>query len=337
MRRSLCILVCVLMTLILVMGCAKKEKDLATNQGEGGKALQIKVGHAAPPTHPYQMGLDKFKEAVAQKTNGKVDIESFHSSQLGNEREMIEGLQLGTLDMALISSAPLSGFSSKFLVLDLPFIFSSSEQAYKVLDGEIGTEILSSLKEKGIIGLAFWENGFRNITNSKRPIIHPADLKGIKIRTMENPIHMASFSQVGADPTPMAFGELFTALQQKVVDGEENPIPLIWTSNFHEVQKYLSLTGHFYAASPLLMSKAVWDKLPADVQGKIKEAATEARGFEREQIQQMDTKLLEEIKKKGIEVSSVDKTEWIEAMAPVYKKFENEIGADLIAKVRSVK
>ncbi|MBP2641710.1 MAG: tripartite ATP-independent periplasmic transporter solute receptor, DctP family [Firmicutes bacterium] len=301
------------------------------------KPIVLKLGHSTPPTHPYNLGAEQLAKLVDQKTNGKVKIQVFHSSQLGSERELIEGLQMGTVDMTVISTAPLSGFSSKFLVLDLPFIFTSTEHAYKVLDGPIGTEILSSLNEKGIIGLAFWENGFRNITNSKLPILHPADMKGMKIRTMENPIHMASFSQIGSDPTPMAFGELFTALQQKTVDSQENPLPIIWTSNFHEVQKYLSMTGHFYAAAPLLISKTAWDKLPADAQAALKEAATEAKKFERDQIQKMDKELVAKFKEKGVQVSEVDKKEWVEAMLPVYKQFESKIGTDIITKVQNVK
>ncbi|GAW93782.1 TRAP transporter substrate-binding protein [Calderihabitans maritimus] len=333
--------VIVVLTAFLIVGCSGGNSQ-PTGQETGGngdstKTINLKVGHVLAPTHPYQLGLEKFAELVAEKSGGRVKVEVFHSSQLGNEREMIEGLQMGTLDMTLVSTAPLAGFSNKFLVFDLPFIFQSREQAYKVLDGPIGTEILDSLKDQGIVGLAYWENGFRNVTNSKRPVIHPEDMKGMKIRTMENKIHMASFKTIGADPTPMAFGELFTALQQQTVDAQENPIPIIYTSNFFEVQKYLSLTGHFYAAAPLLISKARWDTLPADVQQAIKEAAIEARDYERELIQKMDNELLEELKKKGMEVSEVDKNEWLKAMEPVYKQFEDEIGADVIAKVRGVK
>lgn len=332
MRKTMVLLLIAFFAMAAISGCGGTQQAAKTD-----KPITLKAGHAAPPSHPYQLGLEEFAKLVDQKTQGKVKIQTFHSSQLGNEREMIEGLQMGTLDMTLISTAPLAGFSNKFLVLDLPFVFSSPEHAYKVLDGQIGAEILDSLKEKGIIGLTFWENGFRHVTNSKKAIIHPADLKGIKVRTMENPIHMASFSQVGADPTPMAFGELFTALQQKTVDGQENPLPLIWTSNFHEVQKYLSLTGHFYAAAPLLISKNVWDKLSPEAQTAIREAAVEARKFERDQIQKMDKELVEKLKQKGVTISTVDKDEWVKAMMPVYKQFESKIGADIIVKVQNVK
>ncbi len=298
------------------------------------KTTTLKVGHVLAPTHPYQLGLEKFSQLVDEKTAGAVKIDVFHSSQLGNEREMIEGLQLGTLDMTVVSTAPLSGFSNQFLVFDLPFIFKTPEGAHATVDGPVGQEILKTLEGKGIIGLAYWENGFRHVSNSRQELISPADVKGMKIRTMENKIHMASFKVAGADPTPMAFGELFTALQQKTVDAQENPIPVFYTSNFFEVQQYLSLTGHFYAASPFLVSKAVWSKLPTDQQQAIKEAAEEARDYERDLIRKMNQELIEDLISKGVTISEVDKGEWTKAMLPVYKDFEKIIGAETIEMVR---
>ncbi len=299
--------------------------------------ITLKAGHVLAPTHPYNLGLEKFAQLVSQKTGGKVVIQVFHSSQLGNEREMIEGLQLGTVDLTLVSSAPLAGFSNKFLVFDLPFIFQTRNQAYKVLDGPIGTKIMESLDKNGIRGLAYWENGFRHLTNSVRPVNKPGDVKGLKIRTMENKIHMASFRTLGADPTPMAFGELFTAMQQHVVDGQENPLPIIWTSNFFEVQKNLALTGHFYAAAPLLMSKAAFDKLPTEYQKAIQEAAYEARDYERGLVKDMEEDLVTKLKAKGMKITTPDKAAFLKAMQPVYTQFEKEIGKDLIDQIRNIK
>ncbi len=318
---------------LFVFGCGA-DKTVSKDAVNQDQVFNLKVGHVLAPSHPYQSGLEKFAQIVDQKTNGKVKISAFHSSQLGNEREMIEGLQMGTLDMTLVSTAPLAGFSNKFLVFDLPFIFKTREAAYATLDGPVGTEIMDTLQEKGIIGLNYWENGFRHASNSQKALVLPQDITGMKIRTMENKIHMSSFKTIGADPTPMAFGELFTALQQKTVDAQENPVPVFFTSNFFEVQKHLSLTGHFYAASPLLISKTVWEKLPAAYQTAIKEASLEARDFERGMIKTMDTDLVEDLKAKGVTVTEVDKDVWAKAMAPVYKEFEGVIGADTIAKVQ---
>lgn len=341
-KKKIAILLIATMMLTLVLaGCGGSKPtgqsgDKASSVAAGGN-VTLKMGHVLAPDHPYNIGSNKFAELVKEKTGGKVAVNVFHSSQIGNEREMIEGLQMGTVDMALVSTAPLMGFTKKFMVFDLPFIFQSREHAYKVLDSEIGQEMLKSLEAKGIVGLAYWENGFRHLTNSVRPVVKPADVKGLKIRTMENKVHMESFRVLGADPTPMAFGELFTALQQKTVDGQENPLAQIETSKFYEVQKYLSMTGHFYAPAVLLMSKAKWDTLPADVKEQLKAAALEGKTFERGLIQKADVELKDKLKQRGVEIAEINKKEWQDAMAPVYKTFEADIGKDLIDKVKNFK
>ena len=185
-----------------------------------------------------------------------MDVQLFASATLGNERDMIEGISLGTLEMCLSSTGPLPNFSKEFQVFDLPFIITDKERAYEVMDGEIGKEILSSLESINIKALGFWENGFRHISNSKKEIVKPEDMAGIKIRTMENPIHMATFQLLGAMPTPMAFSELFTALQQGTIDGQENPLVIFDTNKFSEAQDYLSLTGHVYSPSVMMISNS---------------------------------------------------------------------------------
>lgn len=334
-RLIMCLLMMIFVLGTLLFGCSVGGKK-AGSQGDSSNnqdVIHLKVGHVLAPTHPYQLGLEKFAKLVDQKTGGKVKIEIFHSSQLGNEREMIEALQMGTLDMTICSTAPLAGFSNSFLVFDLPYVFKSRENAYKVVDSEVGMELLKSLENNGIKGLAYWETGYRNITTANKPIIHPNDMKGIKIRTVENKIHMAAFKQVGADPTPIPFGELFTALQQGVVDAQENPLSIIFTSNFYEVQKYLAMTEHLYGAAPLLMSKQRWDSLSPEIQKALQEAAIEARSYERECVKKMDGELLETLKSKGMQVTQVDKEEWRQAMLPVYKQFEDQIGTSLLKKV----
>lgn len=341
-RKSVVLFTMLLLLAGLLVGCGGGDSGEPATTPSGGTSdngsaakpsLNLKVGHVLAPDHPYQFGLERFAEIVAEKTDGRITIDAFHSSQLGGEREMIEGLQLGTLDMTLVSTAPLAGFANSFLVFDLPFIFQDRDGAYKVLDGEIGTEILGTLDKVGIKGLCYWENGFRHVTNSKVPVKLPHEMDGMKIRTMENKIHMASFRVLGADPTPMAFGELFTALQQKTVDAQENPIPIIYTSNFYEVQDYLSLTGHFYAAAPLLISKSLWDSLSPEDQEIIYESALEARDFERGLIRQMDEEYIDELAERGMEIIEVDKDAWFQAMQPVYEEYKAEIGEDVIQRV----
>ncbi|UQZ88592.1 C4-dicarboxylate ABC transporter substrate-binding protein [Deltaproteobacteria bacterium Smac51] len=297
-------------------------------------AMSLKAGHTLTPEHPYHLGLVKFGEIIKEKTGGEITLDAFHSSQLGSERELIEAMQMGTVDMAVISTAPLAGFTKSFLVYDLPFIFPDSATAHKVLDGEIGQKSLADLDKIGIIGLAFYENGFRQVTNSKRALVKPEDAKGLKIRTMENKIHMASFRAVGANPVPMAFGELFTALQQRTIDAQENPLPIIFNNKFYEVQEFCSMTNHFYSPAPLLMSKAVWNKLTPEQQTIFKEAAVEARAYQREELAKQDAAFVKQLEENGMKINQVDHAAWLKAMEPVYKQFEKEIGADLIKAVQ---
>jgi len=316
-------------------GCRPTENSSSEQTtGDSKEVITIRVGHVLAPDHPYTIGLNKFAELVAEKTDSKVKVEVFHSSQLGNERDMIEGLQLGTLEMALVSTAPLSSFTNDFLVFDLPFMFKDTASARKIVDSEIGQNMLDSLESQKVIGLAYWENGFRNVTNNKKPIETPADLKGLKIRTMESPVQMESFNALGASATPMAFGELFTALQQNTIDGQENPLAIISTSKFYEVQKYLSLTEHFYAPAPLLISQSFFNGLSPDIQTAIKEAAIEARDFERNAIDEMSASLLDELKASGMIINTPDKAPFIEAVKPVYEKFTGQIPAELIKSVQ---
>ena len=295
--------------------------------------VTFKAGHVLAPVHPYHLGMEKFAELVDAKTKGEVKVEVFHSAQLGNERELVEALQMGTTDVCLISTAPMAGFSKDFLVYDLPYLFTSPAQAYEILDGPIGQASMEGIKKANLVGLAFWENGFRNITNSKREIVTPEDLKGLKIRTMENKIHMATFRALGADPTPIASGEVFTALQQKTVDGQENPLTGIFTSKYYEVQKFLSLTEHFYSPAPLLIGKDAWDKLSPELQKAVQEAAGEAKVFQRELNQREVAQAQKELEAKGMTISTVDKAVWKEAMAPIYKEFEKEVGADRLKAI----
>ncbi|KJS23066.1 MAG: C4-dicarboxylate ABC transporter substrate-binding protein [Clostridiaceae bacterium BRH_c20a] len=337
--RILAVLIMVIFAVTLFVGCAKKEepKQEPGKEAPAPKVEQIvlKAASTPPADHPYNLGLVEFGKLLTERTNGKYVVETFPASQLGSEREAIEGVQMGTIDLSVVSTAPLAGFSDAFLVTDLPFMFKDYNHVYKVLDGEIGQGIMKNLEGTGLVGMAFWDNGFRNITNSKRAIMTPEDMKGIKIRTMENQIHMDSFKQIGADPTPMAFGELFTALQQKTVDGQENPLPIISTSKFDEVQDHLALTGHFYAPAPLLMSQALWDKLSAEEKVIFQKTANDARDIERKMITDMNEKLVGELKAKGMQVTEPDKALFQEAMAPVYDKWQDKVGKDLIDKVRA--
>jgi tripartite ATP-independent transporter DctP family solute receptor len=297
------------------------------------KPVILKLGHAVAPVHPYHLGALKFAELVAQRTGNKVKIEVYPSTQLGNERDMIEGLQLGTIDLVVTSTGPVGGFVPKMFVVDLPFLFRDRQHAYRVLDGPIGQQLLGALSAKGIKGLAFWENGFRHITNNVRPIEKPEDLKGIKIRTMENKVHLASFRAFGASPTPMAWSEVYTALQQKIIDGQENPIAIIHDHKLFEVQKYLALTGHFYSPSLLLISAKTFEALPQSVRKIMIDTAAECATYERNLLRDSEAKQLAELKAKGMQVTIPKKKPFQDAAAPVYREFEPQFGKDLITKI----
>jgi len=297
------------------------------------KPIVLKLGHAVAPEHPYHLGAVRYSELVAQRTKGKVKIDVYPSTQLGNERDMVEGLQLGTIDLVVTSTGPLGGFVPRMFVVDLPFLFRDREHAYKVLDGPIGRELLDAFSAKGIKGLAFWENGFRQITNSVRPIEKPEDLKGIKIRTMENKVHLSAFRAFGASPTPMAWSEVYTALQQKTIDAQENPIAIIYFQKIYEVQKYLALTGHFYSPTPLLMSLKAFNNLPRNIQKSMLDTAMECATYERNLLRDNEAKQLAEIKAKGMQVTLPNKKPFQDAAAPVYREFESQFGEDTIDRI----
>jgi len=331
MKRIGILLLIVLMILSLA-GCGNKETSSDVQQGD--KPIVIRVGHTLAPDSHYHKGLEKFAELLKEKSNGKIELQIFHSAQLGSERDVIEGVSMGTIEMTLVSTAPLANFSPKFMVFDLPFIIQDRETAFAAMDGEMGREMMASLEPKGIKGLGFWENGFRMLTNSKRPIEKPEDIRGLKIRLMENPVHVATFKTLGADPVPMPFGELFTALQQKTVDGQENPLVIIDTSKFYEVQDYLALAGHFYAPAALLINKAFFEGLSPELQNIIIEAEKEARQYERQYCIDLEKSLVKKLEEKGMTITRPDKTELMKAVEPVYKEFEDRIGKDVIDALR---
>jgi tripartite ATP-independent transporter DctP family solute receptor len=296
--------------------------------------MNLKAGHVLTEGHSYHLTWQRVAEIVKAKTNGDITIDVFANSTIGNERDLIEGMQLGTVDLAVVSTGPMSNFSSSFLVLDLPYIFPTYEAAYKVLDGPIGQGMLDSLSNNKLKGFCYWENGFRNVT-AKKPTPTPEDVKGLKIRTMEAKVHMATFNNLGAVATPMAMGEVYSALQQGTIDAQENPIANIYQAKFHEVNPYVTMTRHFYAPSPVLMSKAVWDKLTPEQQKILSDAIIESRTFAREEIKRGEKEYAEAMRKEGVTIiEDVDIAKWRQAVQPTYDQFEKEIGADLIKQVQ---
>lgn len=322
MKRHIAILVAVTMLGVFTAAAtAQAEKQV------------FRVNHILAPTSHYHMGLVKLDELLKEKTKGEISLDIYDSSKLGSELEAIGKVSKGELEMALSTSAPLASYAklNPLMVFDLPFIITDRQKAYAWMDGPEGKKILDALLEKNMVGLSIWENGFRNLTNSKRPVVKPEDVKGLKIRLMQNEIHLATFKTLGADPTPMALGELYAALKEQKVDGQENPLVIIASQKFNEVQKHLTLSGHFYAPAVLLINKEIWDNKLTEEQRKIMmDCVAQARDWERNFSKEMESKLADELKSKGMEVVEADKPLWVEALAPVYKQFESIIGKDII-------
>ena len=320
------------MRLLLLAGVLVLGLTAAANAAD----FVFKLGHIADPENPYAKGAEKFAQLVKEKTGGKVEVQVFPSSQLGNQRDLVEGTQFGTIDFTMTSTAVLGNFLPQAAVFDLPFIFRDVQHAYKALD-TVGMEIAEKLQ--GMKLLAYYENGVRHMTNSKRPIRKPEDMKGLKIRVMEQPIYIEMIKALGGNPTPMAFGELFTALQQGVVDGQENPAAHIYTARFFEVQKYISLTAHTYSAEPMLVSLAAWNKLPKDLQEKIQAAANESRDWQRDLCRQLEEGYWTKIQESGkSEINrDVDKQAFADATRGVWAMFEKKVGKENIEKIVATK
>ena len=300
---------------------------------EGVKTKEMKLAVATTEDRSLTKGLVKFGELVEEKTNGSIVAEVFPNGQLGGDREIFESLQFNSIQGTTMSTGPIAQFAPEFNVFDLPFLFPDAETAYQVLDGETGTDILKKLESQNVVGLNYWENGFRHLTNGAKEVRSPDDIKGLKIRTLKNDLHLDIWSELGANPTPMAFTELFSGLQQGVVDGQENPVGNVTGNKFYEVQDYLTKTGHVYNASPFLISKSFWDELTDEEQKAVQEAADEARDYQRELNQKEDEDGFKFLAENGMTITDLtdeEKEQFFEKVQPVYEKHSSSIGKDVV-------
>lgn len=297
--------------------------------------LELKLGHVVPDTHAYHLGAIAFAKLIEQRTDGRVQIAVFPAGQLATgERALLEQVQLGAVDLTVTATGVLSGFVPEFAVVDLPFLFRDYAHASKVLDGLVGDRLLGLLERTGLKGLAFWENGFRHFTNSVRPIQRPEDLRGLKIRTMENPIHIDAVRQLGALPTPMAW-PIYTELQTRVIDGQENPVAIIYVSRFWEVQRFLALTGHFYSAAPITMNLQRFNALAPELQALFVRTAREVARYERSLIRNQERQQLEELRQRGMVITTPSRDAFRRAMEPVYEKYFRQypMWRDVVRKI----
>ena len=303
--------------------CSGSEAPAAPAEpSASGEPTVLKLGMTINEQDSFYVCAQKFADLVKERTDNAYNIELFPNSALGDERTMLESMQMGTLDAGIITSGPFVNFVPEFGVLDLPFLFPNNEAAYKVLDGEIGKEILSKLEAKGLKGLAYAERGFRNLTNSVRPVRTAADVEGLKIRVMENEVYIASFNALGVNTVPMAWTEALTALQQGTIQGQENPVNVIHAYKMWDSQKYVTMTRHAYAAAVITFSLDTFNKLPADIQKIFIDAAQEAAEYERAWVAENEASQIETLKENGMEViEDPDLESFKAAVQPVYDKY----------------
>jgi len=306
---------------------------IAIGWGTADAARTIKLAHVVNEKDGFHVAALKFKELVEERTKGEIKIEIYPNASLGDERTLLEGMQIGTIDMGVITNGPVANFYPKIAVFELPFFFGSPEEAYGVLDGAIGQKLLKNLQDIRLAGLAYGERGFRNLTNSKRPVNSPADMKGLKIRVMENPVYIDTFKALGANAVPMAWTECLTALQQGTIDGQENPVNVIYAFKLNQTQKYLSMTRHTYAPALFVMSLKLYNSLTKEVQSAITDAASQAAKHERKWNAEQEQGQLKALADQGMNIISPDLASFKEAVKPVYQKYNERFG-DVLAEIQ---
>lgn len=328
-----CVIWLVAAVIMMLAGCSGAS---SSGKGESAEVKTMKMAVATSKDRSLTKGLDKFKEIVEKESNGSIKVQVFPDGQLGGDRAVFEGLKMNSIQGTTMSSGPIASFVKEFEVLDFPYLFEDEETAYRVLDGEIGTELLKKLDSQGIVGLNYWENGFRQLTNNKHEVKSIKDVKGLKIRTLENELHVDLWKSLGVNPSPMPYTELFTALEQGVVDGQENPAGNITTGNFYEVQKYVTKTDHIYNASVFMISDKFMQTLSDEEKEIVTKAAEEARDYQRELNQKESEEAFAALEKEGMKVTelSEEARKGFENKAKeIYSKYTEKVGKELVDEI----
>ena len=287
----------------------------------------LRLAHVVNEQDAFHIAATRFQELVSERTEGAVTIEIYPNAELGDERTLLEGMQIGTVDMGVITNGPVANFLEEIAVFELPFLFASADEAHSILDGEIGQELLDRLSEVNLKGLAYAERGFRNLTNSQRPVREPGDIDGMRIRVMENPVYVDTFRELGANAEPMAWTEALTAMQQGTIDGQENPVGVIHSFNLDETQGYMTLSRHTYSPAIFVMGQGVWDGMPEAAQEVLVEAAREASAHVRQVNIEMEESQLDELRGRGMEiVDDADLAAFQEAAQPIYERYGDAYG-----------
>lgn len=297
----------------------------------------IKFATQNPKGHPIVMGMEKFAELVAAKSGGKIKVNLFPGGTLGSDQANVSAIQGGTLEMASMNSGIFASQVKEFAIYDFPFMFTNTKEADAVVDGPFGKKLHDKLQEKGLVGLAYYELGFRNITNSKRPITKVEDLEGLKLRVIPNPINVEWVKALGANPTPLPFPEVYAALEQKAIDGQENPVTVINANKFYEVQKHVVLSNHQYNPQSVVISKKFWDTLDAAQKKIVADAALESAKYQRQQARDAVAGALDNMKKNGMLVSELPPAELgklRDRMRPVIARFGVNVGQDVVKELQ---
>ncbi len=300
------------------------------------KERTIKFGVAGPENHPAVAGMKKFAESVAAKSGGKIKVQLFYNSSLGTDQAVTTSIQGGTVEMAVMNSGILASLAKELAIFDFPFLFANEKESDAIVDGPVGKKMHKLLEEKGVVGLAYWELGYRQMTNSKRPLNKVEDIDGLKLRVIPNPINVDWVKALGANPTPMPFAEVYGGLESKAIDGQENPLAVIAGNKFWEVQKYVALTNHQYNPQSVIFSKKVWDTRSAAEKKIIDDSADEATKMQRDQSRAAVAANLELLKKNGMVVTSFAPAEVAklrEKMKPVIDKYTVNVGEGLVKEV----
>jgi len=303
-------------------------------------AQTLKLGHGNAVGHPLDQGAARFAEIVQEKTGGKLKIKVYPGGQLGADAQMVTAVRSGVQDIAIPSTAPVGTVISQYLLFDLPFLFQNEKEADALLDGPIGTQLLKLAEEKDMVGLCYWENGFRQLTNSRRPVNTMQDIAGLKLRVMQNPVYIDAFKTLGANAIPMPFSELYSAMETRAIDAEENPISLIHANKFYEVQKYLALTNHAYAPYVVLVSRKKWQTLDDSGQQALREACVQARDYQRQLNRQVTADMLKQLQTEGgMQITTPDAAEIQKMRASlqaVIAKHTPQIGTELVQSAQKM-
>jgi tripartite ATP-independent transporter DctP family solute receptor len=339
--KKLLVGIAIVVSMAFIFGCsggqaagsAPVAASGAAGAGGSGAKIAIRAAHGAAENTGMHLGWVKFKDEIEKASGGNITVAIFPNQQLGGDREISESVQMGDLTACSPSSTPLAAFCKELFVLDIPFLFTDRNSTYAILDGEPGAALNAAMEKTGFKCLGYFENGFRNFTNSRNAVHKPDDVKGLKLRTMENPVHMEFWRLAGASPTPMAYGELFTALQQKTVDAQENPFELIYTSKFYEVQKFISETQHIYTPYVVVFNTGWWKGLDPKDQSLVQDAMKVAVKEARDQAAKLDVAAKEQIVAAGVQVDSMtaeEKQGFRKAMSPVLKMVREKAGDAIV-------